>query len=102
MATTPVGFETREHIIAGVLELRQKMNIVLDQIKDGSRSKSSVLQPTEEFALSYIYVVKALESFSDVGKIRARQVLDEMKISHKLKLGDLADDERMSLLRRIQ
>ncbi|HBQ52594.1 MAG: hypothetical protein EB144_00515 [Actinobacteria bacterium] len=102
MATTPVGFETRERIIAGVLELRQKMNIVLDQIKDGSRSKSSVLQPTEEFALSYIYVVKALESFSDVGKIRARQVLDEMKISHKLKLGDLADDERMSLLRRIQ
>ena len=102
MATTPVGFETRERIIACVLELRQKMNIVLDQIKDGSRSKSSVLQPTEEFALSYIYVVKALESFSDVGKIRARQVLDEMKISHKLKLGDLADDERMSLLRRIQ
>jgi len=102
MATTPLGLETRERIIAGVLELRQKMNIVLDQIKDGSRSKSSVLQSTEEFALSYIYVVKALESFSDVGKIRARQVLDEMKISHKLKLGDLADDERMSLLRRIQ
>lgn len=102
MATTPVGSETREMSIARVRELRQKMNIVLDQIKDGSRSKSSVLQPTEEFALSYLYVVKALESFSDVGKIRARQVLDEMKISHKLKLRDLADDARMSLLRRIQ
>ena len=102
MAKTPIGLETREMSIARVRELRQKMNIVIDQIKDGSRSKSAVFQRTEEYALGYLYVVKALECFSDVGKIRARQTLDELKISHKLKLRDLADDERVLILGRIQ
>lgn len=98
MATTPVGFETRDIAIAGVLDLRLKMNQVLEQIADGVRSLSSVLQSSDELALNQLYVVKVLELFSNVGKVRARQTLDDLKISHKQKIDSLSDQQRAQLL----
>ncbi len=98
MATTPVGFDTREIAIAAVLALRLKMNQVLEQIVGGNRTLSAVLQPSDELALNQLYVVKVLESFSDIGKIRARQTLDEVGISYKQKLECLSDQQRTQLL----
>ena len=102
MAPTPVGFETREIAIGGVLDLRLKMNQVLEQITNGIRSLPAVLQSGDETALNQLYIVKVLESFSSIGKIRARQALEDLKISHKLKVGDLSDQQRTHLLGLLQ
>ncbi|MFM8853017.1 MAG: hypothetical protein ACKOGL_07455, partial [Acidimicrobiaceae bacterium] len=69
------------------------MNKVLEQIANGDRLLSAVMQTSEELPLNQLYVVKALESFSQIGKIRARQVLDELKISHKQKVGELSQKQ---------
>ena len=77
MATSPAGINTREVAISAVLELRVAMNKVLEQIANGDRSLSVVMQTSDELPLTQLYVVKALESFLHIGKIRARPVLDE-------------------------
>ncbi|MFM8943620.1 MAG: hypothetical protein ACKOH5_09520 [Acidimicrobiaceae bacterium] len=93
MATSPAGINTREVAISAVLELRVAMNKVLEQIANGDRLLSAVMQTSDELPLNQLYVVKALESFSQIGKIRARQVLDELKISHRQKVGELSQKQ---------
>jgi hypothetical protein len=94
MATSPADINTREIAISAVLELRVAMNKVLEQIASGERSLTLVMQPSDELPLNELYVVKVLESFSHIGKIRARQVLDSLQISHKQKIGLLNQDQR--------
>ena len=94
MATSPADINTREIAISAVLELRVAMNKVLEQIASGERSLTLVMQPSDELPLNELYVVKVLESFSQIGKIRARQVLDSLQISHKHKIGLLNQDQR--------
>ena len=48
MATSPAGINTREIAISAVLELRVAMNKVLEQIANGDRSLSLILQPSDE------------------------------------------------------
>lgn len=98
MAKMPVGFGTRKTAIAGVLNLRLEMNQVLEQIVSGERSLTLVMQPSDESPLNQLYVVKVLESFSSIGKIRARQALDNLNISHKQKICNLSDQQRVQLL----
>jgi hypothetical protein len=94
MATSPADINTREIAISAVLELRVAMNKVLEQIASGERSLTLVMQSSDELPLNELYVVKVLESFSHIGKIRARQVLDSLQISHKQKIGLLNQDQR--------
>lgn len=102
MATSPAGINTREIAISAVLELRVAMNKVLEQIANGDRSLSLILQPSDESPLNQLYVVKVLESFSHVGKIRARQVLDALQISHKHKIGVLNKDQRTLIVEALK
>ena len=102
MATSPAGINTREIAISAVLELRVAMNKVLEQIANGDRSLSLILQPSDELPLNQLYVVKVLESFSHVGKIRARQVLDALQISHKHKIGVLNQEQRTLLVEALK
>ena len=94
MATSPADINTREIAISAVHELRVAMNKVLEQIASGERSLTLVMQTSDELPLNELYVVKVLESFSHIGKIRARQVLDSLQISHKHKIGLLNQDQR--------
>ncbi|MFM8689067.1 MAG: hypothetical protein ACKODR_09965, partial [Acidimicrobiaceae bacterium] len=66
------------------------------------RSLSAVIQTSDELPLTQLYIVKALESFSHIGKIRARQVLDELKISHKQKVGELSQKQRQLIIEAIK
>ena len=102
MATSPAGINTREITISAVLELRVAMNKVLEQIANGDRSLSLILQPSDELPLNQLYVVKVLESFSHIGKIRARQVLDALQISHKHKIGVLNQGQRTLIVEALK
>jgi hypothetical protein len=102
MATTPTDITTREIAISAVLALRVAMNKVLKQIASGERSLTLVMQPSDELPLNQLYVVKVLESFSHIGKIRARQVLDALHISHKHKIGLLNQDQRTLIVESLK
>ena len=102
MASSSIDVESRQSAIARVLGARREMSEVLLEIAAEKRSMAAVLQKSDEEALNRLYVVKVLESFKVVGKIRARQALDDLQIEHKRRISNLTSAERDALLRELQ
>ena len=102
MASSSIDLESRQSAIARVSSARREMTEVLLEIAAEKRSIAMVLQTSDEEALNRLYVVKVLESFKVVGKIRARQALDALQIEHKRKITNLTLVERDALLRELQ
>jgi len=102
MASSSIDVESRQSAIARVSGARRKMSEVLLEIAAEKRSMGAVLQKSDEEALNRLYVVKVLESFKVVGKVRARQALDDLRIEHKRKISNLTSAERDALLRELQ
>ena len=102
MATSPADINTRQIAVSTVRELRVAMNKVLEQIASGERSLTLVMYSSDDLPLNELYVVKVLESFSHIGKIRARQVLDTLQISHKHKIGLLNQDQRILIVEALK
>ena len=102
MASSSIDLESRQSAIARVSSARREMTEVLLEIAADKRSIAMVLQTSDEEALNRLYVVKVLESFNAVGKIRARQALDALQIEHKRKITNLTLVERDALLRELQ
>ncbi len=102
MASSSIDVESRQSAIARVSGARREMSEVLLEIAAEKRSMGAVLQKSDEEALNRLYVVKVLESFKVVGKVRARQALDDLRIEHKRKISNLTLAERDALLRELQ
>ena len=102
MASSSIDVESRQSAIARVSGARREMSEVLLEIAAEKRSMAAVLQKSDEEALNRLYVVKVLESFKVVGKVRARQALDDLRIEHKRKISNLTSVERDALLRELQ
>ena len=102
MASSSIDLESRQSAIARVSSARREMTEVLLEIAADKRSIAMVMQTSDEEALNRLYVVKVLESFKVVGKVRARQALDALQIEHKRKISNLTLVERDALLRELQ
>jgi ribosomal protein S13 len=49
-----------------------------------------------------LYIVKALESVASIGKIKARRIMADLKITEKRRIESLSSQEREELLKRIK
>jgi hypothetical protein len=73
-------------------ELRQEIANLCQQIASGRRSFNEVISLDESkrsAAESYVYVVKALEVESSVGKVRARRIMSDIGIDERCSIGSL-------------
>ena len=77
-------------------ELRQEIANLCQQIASGQRSFLDVISLAESnrsAAESYVYVVKALEAESSVGKVRARRIMADLGIAERCNIGSLATQQ---------
>ena len=77
-------------------ELRQEIAILCQQIASGRRSFIDVISLDESkrsTAESYVYVVKALEAESSVGKVRARRIMADLDIAERCNIGSLTTQQ---------
>ena len=73
-------------------ELRQEIANLCQQIVSGQRSFIELISLNEgdrSAAESYVYVVKALEAESSVGKVRARRIMADLEIAERCNIGSL-------------
>ena len=73
-------------------ELRQEIANLCQQIASGQRSFIELISLNEgdrSAAESYVYVVKALEAESSVGKVRARRIMADLEIAERCNIGSL-------------
>ncbi len=99
MATTSEDTATRDSAIAGAASMRQQMNQILSEISAGKFSIDSIFKTDGNAALNQLYVLKILERFAGVGKVRARSGLDVLKISHKCRFSSLEPRQREALIK---
>ena len=77
-------------------ELRQEIANLCQQIASGQRSFLDVISLAESnrsAAESYVYVVKALEAESSVGKVRARRIMADLGIAERCNIGSLTSQQ---------
>ena len=77
-------------------ELRQEIAYLCQQIASGQRSFIDVISLAESnrsAAESYVYVVKALEAESSVGKVRARRIMADLDIAERCNIGSLTTQQ---------
>ena len=77
-------------------ELRQEIANLCQQIASGQRSFLDVISLAESnrsAAESYVYVVKALETESSVGKVRARRIMADLGIAERCNIGSLTTQQ---------
>ena len=77
-------------------ELRQEIANLCQQIASGQRSFLDVISLAESnrsAAESYVYVVKALEAESSVGKVRARRIMADIGIAERCNIGSLTTQQ---------
>ena len=77
-------------------ELRQEIANLCQQIASGQRSFLDVISLAESnrsAAESYVYVVKALEAESSVGKVRARRIMADLGIAERCNIGSLTTQQ---------
>jgi len=77
-------------------ELRQEIANLCKQIAAGQRSFIDVISLDESnrsAAESYVYVVKALEAESSVGKVRARRIMADLDIAERCNIGSLTTQQ---------
>ena len=77
-------------------ELRQEIANLCQQIASGQRSFLDVISLAESnrsAAESYVYVVKALEAESSVGKVRARRIMADLGIAERCSIGSLTTQQ---------
>ena len=73
-------------------ELRQEIATLCQQIASGQRSFIDLIalnKSNRSAAESYVYVVKALEAESSVGKVRARRIMADIGIAERCNIGSL-------------
>jgi hypothetical protein len=79
-----------------LIELRQEIANLCQQIASGQRSFLDVISLAESnrsAAESYVYVVKALEAESSVGKVRARRIMADLGIAERCNIGSLTTQQ---------
>ena len=99
MATTSEGTATRDLAIASAASMRQQMDQILREISEGKFSIDSIFKTDGNAALNQLYVLKILERFASIGKVRARSGLDALKISHKCRFSSLESRQREALIK---
>jgi hypothetical protein len=102
MATAPTTRKTRELLLAEASKLRGQISEMLEEIADEKFSLDDLLNRRQDQVLAQIYVVKVLEKFSKIGKVRAREGLDALHIAHKHRFGDLNAEQAKVLLREFK
>jgi hypothetical protein len=102
----------RKSVIASAYSLRCKMSQVLLDIASGSVKLSDLLKEdsvdtvdtVETFSaeIKRLYLVKALEAFQHVGKVKARRLMAALEITEKRRIESLTINERQALLEKFE
>ena len=108
----------RKSVIASAYSLRCKMSQVLLDIASGSVKLSDLLKEdsvdtvdtvdtfdtveTFSAAIKRLYLVKALEAFQHVGKVKARRLMADLAITEKRRIESLTINERQALLEKFE
>jgi hypothetical protein len=102
MSTSSELRSKRLEAVLPLQHLRQQIDSLLSEVQSGTRRIDSVFGFAEaDLASDHVYVVKLVEVVPGIGKIKARQLLDDLHIDHTEHVGELDESQRSHILQQI-
>ena len=91
--------EQRSAALEKAAEVRKARAELKDQLKSGKISLSSVLDRAEaDDVVGKLKVSAVLQAMPGIGKIRAQQIMEKLKIADSRRLRGLGEQQRKALL----
>ena len=90
--------EQRAAALEKAAEIRKARAELKDQLKSGKTSLAEVLGRAEDDVVGKIKVSAVLQAMPGIGKIRAQQIMEKLKIADSRRLRGLGDQQRKALL----
>ena|SRR5947209_8976604 len=93
--------DARRAALAKAAAARRQRAEMKDKLKMGSFTLRELLEQSErDEVVGKMKVVAVLESLPGVGKVRARRLMEELKISESRRVRGLGDQQRKALLKQ--
>jgi hypothetical protein len=90
--------EQRTAALAKIAQVRRARAELMEDIKHGRASLDAVLAASQTDEIGKMLVSKVLTSLPGVGKIRAQQTMEKLKIKADRRVQGLSDQQRKALL----
>ena len=90
--------EQRAAALEKAAEIRKARAELKDQLKSGKTSLAEVLGRAEDDVVGKLKVSAVLQAMPGIGKIRAQQIMEKLKIADSRRLRGLGDQQRKALL----
>ena len=91
--------EQRAAALEKAAEIRKARAELKDQLKSGKTTLASVLDRAEnDDVVGKLKVSAVLQAMPGIGKIRAQQIMEKLKIADSRRLRGLGDQQRKALL----
>ena len=101
MALPQLTAEQRKEALAKAAEARKARAELKEQLKRGDISLKEVLaKASSDEIIGKTKVSALLESLPKVGKVKAKEIMDELEIAQTRRLRGLGDRQRRALLER--
>ena len=101
MALPQLTDEQRKEALAKAAEARKARAELKEQLKRGDISLKEVLaKASSDEIIGKTKVSARLESLPKVGKVKAKEIMDELEIAQTRRLRGLGDRQRRALLER--
>jgi transposase len=95
----PLSPEQRAAALEKAAEVRKARAELKDQLKSGKTSLSAVLDRAEDDdVVGKLKVSAVLQAMPGIGKIRAQQIMEKLKIADSRRLRGLGEQQRKALL----
>jgi transposase len=90
--------EQRAAALEKAAEIRKKRAALKEQLKSGKTTLAAVLDQAEDEVVGKLKVSAVLQSMPGIGKIRATQIMERLKIADSRRLRGLGEQQRKALL----
>ena len=90
--------EQRAAALEKAAEIRKARAELKDQLKSGKTSLAEVLGRAEDDVVGKLKVSAVLQAMPGIGKIRAQQIMEKLKIADSRRLRGLGEQQRKALL----
>ena len=90
--------EQRAAALEKAAEIRKARAELKEQLKSGKTSLAEVLGRAEDDVVGKLKVSAVLQAMPGIGKIRAQQIMEKLKIADSRRLRGLGDQQRKALL----
>jgi transposase len=90
--------EQRAAALEKAADIRKKRAALKEQLKSGKTTLAAVLDKSEDEVVGKLKVSAVLQSMPGIGKIRATQIMERLKIADSRRLRGLGEQQRKALL----